>query len=130
MMDNVDMEEVRLSGNSLTHICHRQSQEAGWWTNLETGEPITPDVPEKLCLIHSEVSEALEGYRKDQWDDHLLGRKMFEVELADAIIRIFDLAGAMGITEFGAIIAEKLDYNAGRADHKPENRRKEGGKKF
>lgn len=29
----------------------------------------------------------------------------------------------------GAVV-EKLAYNAQRADHKPENRAKEGGKKF
>jgi len=33
----------------------------------------------------------------------------------------FDLAGA---------VAEKRAYNAEREDHKPENRRKEGGKAF
>ena len=34
----------------------------------------------------------MEGARKDLMDTHLKHRSMMEVELADAIIRIFDLA--------------------------------------
>ena len=86
-------------------------------------------VPEKLALIHSEISEALEGHRKDLMDDKLPHRKMIEVELADAVIRIADLAGALGLYLEGAMI-EKMAYNAQRADHKPENRGKEGGKAY
>jgi len=86
-------------------------------------------VAEKLCLIHSEVSEAMEGYRKGLQDDHLTHRSMIEVELSDAAIRIFDLAGALGL-DLGGAIAEKLQYNQSRADHRPENRAKEGGKSF
>jgi hypothetical protein len=54
---------------------------------------------------------------------------MFEVELADAVIRIFDLAGGYGL-DLGGALAEKLEYNASRADHKPENRKDLFGKKF
>ncbi|HYT43597.1 MAG TPA: hypothetical protein VEP90_14760 [Methylomirabilota bacterium] len=82
-----------------------------------------------LALIHSEISEALEGFRKDLWDDHLPYRKMAEVELADAIIRILDLADRCGY-DIGSAIAQKHRYNMYREDHKPENRAKEGGKKF
>ena len=53
----------------------------------------------------------------------------FEVELADALIRIYHLGGAMGF-DLGAAVQEKMAYNATRADHKPENRAKEGGKKI
>lgn len=86
-------------------------------------------VAEKLCLSHSELSEAMEGYRKGLQDDHLPHRSMLEVELADAVIRIADLAGALGL-DLGGAIAEKLQYNQSREDHKPENRAKEGGKAF
>jgi hypothetical protein len=54
---------------------------------------------------------------------------MQEVEIADAAIRIFDLAGAMGY-DLGAAIVEKLSFNAQRADHKIENRLKPGGKAY
>lgn len=106
--------------------------EAGWWKNIATNE-VHPkgDVTlqlSKLALVHSEVSEAVEGVRKGLMDDHLSHRPMAEVELADAIIRAFDLAGHEGWDLAGAII-EKLYYNAQRADHKIENRMAEGGKK-
>lgn len=109
--------------------CHQASVDAGWYTNLETGEPLVRNVPEMIALIHSELSEALEGVRKDKMDDHLTHRKSVEVELADALIRIFDLAGYLDLDLAGAVV-EKLDYNAKRPDHKIENRVKSNGKKF
>jgi NTP pyrophosphatase (non-canonical NTP hydrolase) len=115
----------------LVKTCHGRSVEGGWWTDPATLEPLELTVERalsKLALIHSEVSEATEGFRKDTNDDHLKHRKMAEVELADAIIRIADLAGKAGFDLAGAIL-EKLDYNAQRADHKLENRMKDGGKK-
>ena len=92
---------------------------------------ITPtrNVGELLCLVHSEISEAMEGHRKGLMDDKLPTRSMLEVELADAVIRIFDTSGGLGLDVAGAI-AEKLEYNATRHDHTLENRRAVGGKKF
>ena len=87
------------------------------------------DIPLALCLIHSEVSEALEGHRKGKMDDHLPHRKSIEVELADACIRIFDLAAGLGLDLGGAIVEKDL-YNQQRADHKVEARLAEGGKKY
>lgn len=108
--------------NELTKLCYNRAKQAGWH-----------DAPREdgtmIALIHSEISEAMEGLRKDLMDDHLPHRKMAEVELADAIIRICDFAGAKGY-DLGGAIMEKLEYNLNRADHKKENRYKEGGKKF
>lgn len=84
---------------------------------------------ELLALIHSEISEALEGERKDLMDDKLPHRKMAEVELVDAIIRILDYANGFGYDLQGAF-DEKMSYNARREDHRYEARIKEGGKKF
>lgn len=112
-----------------TRACHNASVEGGWWHDIETGQPLDRNKGELLCLIHSEISEAMEGARKNIMDDHLPHRKMEEVELADALIRIFDYAGAFSLDVAGALI-EKLAYNAERADHKPENRIKDDGKKF
>ena len=89
----------------------------------------TRNVGELLCLVHSEISEAMEGARKNLMDDKLPHRKMIEVELADALIRIFDIAGAYNL-DLGNAISEKRYFNANRADHKLENRLKDNGKKF
>lgn len=70
-----------------------------------------------------------EGARKDLMDDKLPHRKMLEVELADTLIRIFDFAGGYGLDLEGAL-REKLAFNKVREDHKPENREKEGGKRW
>lgn len=115
----------------LARICHEQSVNGGWWNDPDTGAALDVDtqVPTKLLLIHSEISEATEGFRKNQMDDHLPHRPAIEAELADALIRIGDLAEALGLDLAGAVV-EKMEYNAHRADHKPENRAKEGGKKF
>lgn len=121
------------AGNLLVEECHGASKASGWWTDIATGQPIDPHtphlVPAKLCLVHSEVSEAMEGHRKGLMDDKLPHRQMIEVELADAVIRIADLAGALGL-DLGGAIAEKMAYNAQRADHKIENRQAAGGKAY
>ena len=100
-----------------------------WWVDLHTGEPIDRNVGELLMLCTSELSEALEGHRKDLMDDKITTRKMFEVELADCLIRIFDMAGGFGLDLEGAY-REKMAYNAIREDHKRENRLADGGKKY
>jgi NTP pyrophosphatase (non-canonical NTP hydrolase) len=128
------------AGNALSRVCHSASHSAGWWNDPKTGMDLREEarqgtrfgkalVAEKLALIHSEVSEAMEGSRKNLQDDKLPHRPMIEVELADAIIRIGDLAGALGL-DLGGAIAEKMAFNAVRPDHKPENRIAEGGKAY
>ena len=113
--------------NSAVNLCHGLAKEAGWWDGANTASP--DFIPAKLCLIHSEVSEAMEGARKNLMDDHLPERLMLEVELADAVIRIMDLAGGLDL-DLGGAIAEKLLYNTERNDHKPENRAGVNGKVF
>jgi hypothetical protein len=137
---NIDAVSIRDSGRQLQHACHGAAHAAGWWTgpggedlkamlrdpHLRFGKAL---VAEKLCLVHSEVSEAMEGHRKGLMDDKLPHRPMIEVELADAVIRIADLAGALGL-DLGAAIAEKMAFNAVRPDHKPEARLAAGGKAY
>lgn len=130
--DNMQAELAFVGLQCAQKLCHHLASRSGWWTNLQTGERKTAaevNVAEKLCLIHSEISEAMEGDRKKLMDDKLPHRPMIEVELADALIRIFDLAGFMGLDIAGATF-EKLAFNQQRADHKIENRKAEGGKEY
>lgn len=113
--------------NELAQKCHAANQT--WWHDPKTGEKITRNKGELLMLIVSEVAEAMEGERKNLQDTHLPKRKMAEVELADVLIRVFDYAGAFGYDLDGAF-AEKLAYNAIRADHKPKGRLGAAGKQF
>ncbi len=79
--------------------------------------------------MHSELSEALEAYRRDAMDDKLPHRLGIEVEFADCIIRIMDTAAALGLDVAGAVV-EKNRFNKDRADHKLVARNAPGGKKF
>lgn len=122
-------DEMAKSLNAIRDYCHGTMRDMGWWTDLETGGLKDRNRGELLMLMVSEISEAMEGERKGLQDDHLPHRKMAEVELADAIIRICDYAGAYGY-DLGGALVEKMEYNKRRADHKIENRKKDGGKKF
>jgi NTP pyrophosphatase (non-canonical NTP hydrolase) len=104
---------------------HEGNVEAGWWDQMNN--PLV--IPTKIALIISECVEALEGHRRGLMDDKLTDETMTGVELADVLIRVFDLCGFMNI-KVGTLLAKKAAYNATRADHKPENRQKVGGKKY
>jgi len=125
--------------NEFVRKCHDASLTAGWWDDAALFQEALPPplfekvfmymVGAKFALIYSEVGEAFEGFRKSLKDDHLPKRDMAEVELGDTMIRIGDLAGFLQYDLEGAI-KEKMRYNLERADHKRENRAKEGGKKI
>ena len=68
---------------------------------------------EKIALIHSEASEALEGIRKDLPSDHLPGFTLEEEELADVLIRVFDYAGGFNL-RLAEVVFAKLEFNAQR----------------
>ena len=119
---------------ALADRIHADNVKAGWWTDLETGEDLhgKRNIGELLALVHSEVSEALEGHRKRLMDDKLPHRPNFRVELIDAVIRLLDLLGSVDNSQHpaGTIFEEKRAFNKTRPDHLPENRLKEGGKVF
>jgi NTP pyrophosphatase (non-canonical NTP hydrolase) len=137
-LTNYDAEAI----NHMSYMVGKQNLEVGWRDNsknllsvLEIHAPQLLPVAQNyiigtmIALIHSELSEALEAQRKNLNDDHLPNRKGIAAELADALIRIFDLADYEDIP-LGEVLVEKFMYNKTRADHKRENRKLDGGKAF
>lgn len=91
----------------LTTLCQNIAgfvKEKGFYTPSSLDEP--EQVLAKLMLVVTEMAEAAEAVRRQ---DHT----NFEEELADTLIRIFDLCGTMGI-DIGAQIADKMEINMGR----------------
>jgi len=80
-------------------IIYSVAKEHGWWDKERP-------VPELLCLVHSEASEALEAYREYKDDN-------FAEELADIVIRVFDMAEHLGINIEREII-KKTMFNKSR----------------
>lgn len=113
---------------------HALSRAKGWWDK----DPALPFVPEKLMLIVSEASEALESYRKNEPLSFYVCPKCppniesvsvenfdcercsstpkpegMASELADILIRCGDLAGRLGI-DLERAVEEKHAYNLTR----------------
>lgn len=96
---------------------HDTARDKGWWPEDEV---TVSEIACKLALVHSEISEALEELRRSdnlalRWEINAPDKpEGFVVELADAVIRIMDLCGALGL-DLEAAIACKAEYNAGRS---------------
>lgn len=99
---------------SLVKECYTTALAHGWWEGYVDRKKT---IPEKLALIHSEVSEALEDYRNgdmaEAYHGHTGKPLGFPSELADIVIRVADLAGALGIDLEKAVV-EKMAYNEKR----------------
>lgn len=119
---------------SLRNVCHKNSKEHGFWNEdvviTQDGEFTTKpwNFGEKIALIHSELSEMFEAWRKNlkesdknitiidskcrSEDDSIGTRRItaIEEEMADTFIRLFDLCGKLDI-DVGRVILAKMNYN-------------------
>lgn len=86
-----------------------------WWQDINTGEPIERNPDELLMLVITEVAEAMEGERKNLMDDKLPHRKMAEVEMADAYIRLLDYAAGFDIKIAIPKMSFEISDNKGEA---------------
>ena len=98
---------------ALIERAYGNSEAHGFWE----GTP-RPDIPaetraSKIALMHSELSEMLEGVRKPGQDSHCPEYTSEEVELADLFIRGADYAGARKLRLVDAILA-KMKFNESR----------------
>jgi NTP pyrophosphatase (non-canonical NTP hydrolase) len=98
------MPKQSLTLQQLTELVMQQAKEKGFGTTAEE-----LDVPEKIALIHTEVSEAYTAYRHK----NLTGKDGFEEELGDIIQRVLHMCGSLGI-DVEAAILKKIEHNKGR----------------
>jgi len=127
--------------NAASEAIFQANKKQGFWGAEDADPKTSRNFGEMLMLVTSELGEAMEAHRKDKfasWDAYnsiikatpddateaealLLKRQAFktyikdsaEDEIADAIIRLLDMAGGLGIDLFRHINA-KLDYNSSR----------------
>jgi NTP pyrophosphatase (non-canonical NTP hydrolase) len=114
--------------NEYADKCHTAALDNGWWAYHDGGpdaatfDSMAKEISDKLLMIHAEVSEATEELRdsgefcdiEESWqippDEKPVG---FASEIADILIRTFDLAGAVGI-DLDAEVNKKVEYNKTR----------------
>lgn len=95
-------------------------KQAAWWTAESKGfhEDKTVTFGDRIALIHSEASEALEAYRRNRDTSPYTGEngkpEGVPSELADVIIRVCDLAEEHGVQGLYMALLDKLKYNLTR----------------
>lgn len=106
------MLETRPDHKKLSLEIHQDNRNAGWWTNIDTGDLKERNFGEMLALVHSEISECYEGILANSPDTHLTDVRMERVEIADACIRVYDMIGGM-LFDGPFYIDQSLDFPIG-----------------
>jgi NTP pyrophosphatase (non-canonical NTP hydrolase) len=96
--------EAETSIDDLVDKAHANALDKGFWADVDTNDP--RHVLALLMLITTEVAEAAEAVRKSDPDN-------FAEELADICIRVFDVAGGMGV-DLSEEIVTKMRTNKAR----------------
>jgi NTP pyrophosphatase (non-canonical NTP hydrolase) len=102
--DIIDRMSKSLTLQELIDLIMQQAKTKGFGTT-----PEEVDVPEKIALIHSEVTEAYTAYRHKNID----GKDGLTEELGDVIQRVLHLCGALNLDVEQAIL-QKLEHNKDR----------------
>jgi hypothetical protein len=103
----LDIDQNFLSGlHRFAADCYLMAADKGFWD-----EPRNKG--EMIALMHSELSEMLEGVRKPGPDAHCPKFTSEEVEAADLFIRLMDYVEGHGL-RFTAALEAKYSYNATR----------------
>jgi NTP pyrophosphatase (non-canonical NTP hydrolase) len=93
----------------VAHDIHQWAIDKGFWD-----EKVERNFGEQIALMHSELSEALEGHRLNSPpDEHCPEFSNVEIELADCVIRIMDTCDAMEL-RLPEAMAAKMEYNMTR----------------
>jgi len=82
------------------------SKEIAKWREKKGFKTNWKNMPEKLMLTVTELSEAMEAYRYNDKDN-------FNEEIADTFIRMLDICGSLGI-DIENEIAKKMSANRNR----------------
>jgi len=87
-------------------VLNKISFDVAKWRKEKGFKTSWKNMPEKLMLVVTEVSEAMEAYRHED-------RKNFNEEIADTFIRLFDICGSLGI-DIDTAIKDKMEVNKKR----------------
>lgn len=101
---------------SAAEACYENSKAHGFWPERERPalyDYHTRNKGEMIALMHSELSEMLEGVRKPGQDQHCPEFTSEEIEAADVLIRLFDYCHGWGL-RLGEATLAKMAFNASR----------------